>query len=260
MKETIKKIISTNTFEAIIIWTIIVAGIVIWLQTDPILTQTYGSLFEKIDTLILWIFLWEAVLKIYALWRDYFKDNRNIFDFIIVVWSILPVWGSFMPVFRLLRILRVLRLVSVLPKLRSIVDTMLHSIPSMWYVFIILLLTFYIYGVIWVTFFWENDPYFFWNIGNAILSLFAIATFDDRSSIMKISMLWCDMVDYDFATVSCTNPKAQPFTSVIYFLSFVVIAWFIIINLVIWVIFESMEEVKKQREEEERITPLFMKE
>lgn len=250
MRTYIKSIISSKLFEWSIIWTIIVAWIVIWLQTDPYITNTYWWLLRKIDTCVLWIFMIEAVLKIYALRMNYFKDNRNNFDFIIVVWSLLPFWWSFIPVIRLLRILRVLRLVSVLPKLRAIVDTLIHSIPSMWYVFIILLLTFYIYAVIWVTFFWENDPYYFWDIGKAILSLFAIATFDDRLSIMKINMIWCDLVEYTHSTAPCLSPRAQPIKSILYFLSFVVVAWFIIINLVIWVIFESMEEVKKKREGE----------
>jgi voltage-gated sodium channel len=97
------------------------------------------------------VFVAELALRLLACWPRpgrFFRDGWNVFDFVIVALSLLPVAGSFATVGRLARLLRVTRLVSVSPDLRLIIGTMLRSIPSMGNVALLLGLLVYVYAII----------------------------------------------------------------------------------------------------------------
>lgn len=117
------------------------AGILVGLETYDGIVASYGSIINVLDKLILGVFILEIVIKMGAHGGkplDYFKDPWNIFDFTIVVVCLLPVQGQFVAVLRLARILRVLKLVTAVPKLQILVGALLKSIPSMFYVSILL--------------------------------------------------------------------------------------------------------------------------
>ena len=253
--KAIRDIVDSNWFNKFIIWTIVIAGIVVGIQTYGDRVANWQGLLDNLDMIILLIFTVEAILKLIAYKLDYFKDSWNIFDFIIVVIC----WAAFfMPnidagvvaVFRLARVLRVFRLVSALPKLRVLVDAMLKSIPSMGYVGLLLLLLFYIYGVMGVFLFKINDPIRFGDLGTSILTLFQITTMEGWTDILYANMHGCDHAVYGLD--NCETPVAQPASAVIYFVSFVMIGTMIVMNLFIGVIMNSMDEVQKEQSLEER--------
>lgn len=251
----LKEIVESKWFNNGILWTILAAGIIVGIQTYGDRVGEWQGLLHNLDILILWIFTIEAVLKLLVYKLDYFKDSWNVFDFVIV----LTCWAAyFMPnidagvvaVFRLARVLRVFRLVSALPKLRVIVDAMLKSIPSMGYVGLLLLLLFYIYGVMGVFLFKVNDPIRFGDLGTSILTLFQITTMEGWTDILYANMHGCDHAVYGLD--NCETPVAQPAAAVIYFVSFVMVGTMIVLNLFIGVIMNSMDEVQREQKLEEQ--------
>ena len=169
---------NSEYFNRFIIATILLAGVVVGAQTYPNFAQENGHILSFLDRVILIIFTLEASIKILAEGKNpfnYFKNPWNIFDFTIVAACLLEPFlafgGAFLPVLRLARILRVLRLVTAIPKLQLLVTCLLKSLPSMFYVSILLFLLFYIYGAMAVFLFGENDPIHFRNLQTSILSL-----------------------------------------------------------------------------------------
>ena len=151
MSSTCKSIVNSKIFQRLILVTILLAGVVVGIQTYKAFAREHAIVLNTLDSFILGIFVIEAVIKILAEGnrpQNYFRNPWNIFDFIIVVACLLgPVinlGADFLPVLRLARILRVLRLVSAIPKLQLLVSCLLRSLPSMFYVSILLFLLFYI--------------------------------------------------------------------------------------------------------------------
>jgi voltage-gated sodium channel len=132
---------------------------------------------------------------------------------------------------RLARLLRVTRLVSVFPELRLVVSTMLRSIPSMGHVIIMLGLLLYVYGVLGVAVFRDQDPERWGSLGMALLTLFQMLTLEG----------WVEIQD----RVLESHPWAW-----IYFASFVFIGVFVVVNLFIAVVINNLETVKLEEQAE----------
>jgi len=242
-------------FKSFIICTILLAALVVGMQTYRDFAQEYSTILSALDCFILIVFSFEAIIKILANGRQpfsYFKNPWNVFDFLIVVACLLEPFldlgGEFLPVLRLARILRVLRLVTAIPKLQLLVTCLLKSLPSMFYVSILLFLLFYIYGTLAVFFYGENDPVHFRNLETSILTLFRVVTLEDWTDVMYINMYGSDAYGYseeDFLLWE-PLPSASPLGAAIFFVSFVLIGTMIVLNLVIGVIMNSMDESNKE--------------
>lgn len=233
-------------FQNAVIGVIVMAGILVGLETYGSITSAYGPILHVLDQLVLWIFVAEAVIKILAHgnqpWR-YFQDPWNVFDFTIVAVCFLPFHAEFIAVLRLARILRVFKLVTALPRLQLIVSALLRSIPSMVYVIILLLLHFYIYAVLGTFSFGANDPFHFGSLQRSMLTLFQIVTLEGWADILSINMYGCDRFGYESMMEQCTNPSAAPVGAVLFFVSFILLGTMIILNLFIGVIMNAMGEV-----------------
>ncbi|MDG1139490.1 MAG: ion transporter [Opitutales bacterium] len=251
MSLTCKSIVNSKFFQWVILVTIILAGVVVGIQTFKEFAMEHAIVLHTLDSIILGVFVIEAVIKILAEGnrpQNYFKNPWNIFDFSIVVACLLgPVihfGADFLPVLRLARILRVLRLVSAVPKLQLLVSCLLRSLPSMFYVSILLFLLFYIYGTMAVFLYAENDPIHFRNLQTSILSLFRIVTLEDWTDVMYINMYGSENYGYNSNDLGKWTPisSASPLGAALFFVSFVLIGTMIVLNLVIGVIMNSMEE------------------
>ena len=251
MSSNCKSIVNSKFFQRLILVTILLAGVVVGVQTFKAFAGEHAIVLNTLDSFILGIFMIEAVIKILAEGnrpQNYFKNPWNVFDFIIVVACLLgPVihlGADFLPVLRLARILRVLRLVSAIPKLQLLVSCLLRSLPSMFYVSILLFLLFYIYGTMAVFLFAENDPIHFRNLQTSILSLFRVVTLEDWTDVMYINMYGSENYGYSSNDLAKWSPisSASPLGGALFFVSFVLIGTMIVLNLVIGVIMNSMDE------------------
>ncbi|MEZ4225609.1 MAG: ion transporter [Polyangiaceae bacterium] len=251
MVEVCRSIAESARFQSFITWVIVLAGVLVGVETYPSMLQAHGDLLHGLDKVVLGIFVLEIGIKMMAEgkrpWR-YFHDSWNVFDFVIVAAAFLPVGSQYVTVLRLARLLRVLRLVRALPKLQLLVAALLKSIPSMGYVSLLLFLLFYVYGVAGVFMFGQNDPVHFSSLQLAMVSLFRAVTLEDWTDLMYIQMYGCDNYGYD-GNPSCTAPQAYPVVGALYFISFVLIGTMIILNLFIGVIMNGMAEAQKESEE-----------
>ena len=247
-----RQVAESAWFQNFITVVILAAGVVVGIETYPEMVEAYGAVLHGANWLILAIFIVEIIVKVTAEgskpWR-YFMDPWNVFDFIIVALCLLPVDASFVAVLRLARVLRVLKLVTAIPKLQILVGALLKSIPSMFYVSLLLGLLFYLYATTAVFFFGENDPIHFKNLQLSMLSLFRAVTLEDWTDLMYINMYGCENYGYDGSEALCTNSSAQPVFASVFFVSFVLSGTMVILNLFIGVIMNGMEEAAAEAEE-----------
>jgi voltage-gated sodium channel len=258
MQPVLAKTADSAWFQNFVTAVILLAGVVVGIETYPAAVERYGSVLHGMNNIILWIFVAEIAIKMGAHgrrpWR-YFLDPWNVFDFLIVAVCFMPINAQYVTVLRLARLLRVLKLVRALPKLQVLVGALLKSIPSMVYVSVLLFLLFYLYGVAGTFMFAENDPVHFRNLQLSMLSLFRAVTLEDWTDLMYINMYGAANYGYDAATLAEWNPvsRAMPVGAALFFVSFVLMGTMIILNLFIGVIMNGMDEAQKEAEEAELI-------
>jgi voltage-gated sodium channel len=239
LSEKCARIAAAPLFNQIIIGLILLNGVVVGLETSRWMVERAADLLQGINQFILAAFVVEALIKIVAHgnrpWR-YFASGWNCFDFSIIVLSLIPAAGPLATLARLVRVLRVLRLVSAFPELRLLVDTLLRSLPSMFHIALLMSIIFYIYAVAGYFLFHEIDPTHWRSLPIALLSLFRIVTFEDWTDIMYTAM------------------EVMPWAWV-YFVSFVVMGAFVMINLFIGVVLNNLQEAKLRRLDELCLPP-----
>ena len=236
MKAFAKRIVEARWFEPWMIGLILFNGVLIGLETSQEFVATYGGWLHLGNDIILGIFIIEVVLKLAAVaprFGLYFGNGWNLFDFTVVVLSLIPATGEFALVARLVRVLRVLRLVSAVPQLRLIVATLVRSIPSMGHVILLMSIIFYIYAVTGFHLFREHDAAHWGTLGAALLTLFQMVTLEG----------WVEVMD--------TAMEAYRW-SWVYFVSFVLIGTFVMLNLFIAVVINNLDASKAAELEELR--------
>ena len=226
-----RRVTEATAFEAAIIAIIVINAVLLGVGTSPTLDREYGDLITIVFQVSLAAFIVEALLKMAASKpraAGYFRDAWNVFDFLVVVFALVPATGQLAMVARLARLLRVLRLVSVNKDLRLIVTALVRSIPSVGHVIMLMSVIVYIYAIIGYHLFSEHDPENWRNLGVSVLTLFNIITLEGWTVVMFTAME--------------VNPLAW-----IYFVSFVVMGTFVVINLFIGIIINNLDDAKLER-------------
>lgn len=236
IQKKIHQLVSSSSFEKVIIGLILLNALILGLETSAELQRDYGKAFALVQSIILAAFIFEAILKITAVAPRihlYFTNGWNLFDFSVIVLSLLPSTGELAMIARLARLLRVLRLISTIPELRLIVTTLMRSIPSMGHVMMLMSIIFYIYAIAGYHLFHQHDPQHWGSLGVSALSLFRVVTLEDWTDLMYIAL-----EKYDWAWV--------------YFISFIFVGTFVIINLFIAVVINNLEKSKAEELEKLR--------
>lgn len=222
-----------NVFANFILTVVFLNAIVIGLQSFPETDAAYGALFRGLDLLFLTIFTVEVVLKLIVYRTSYFKDGWNLFDFVVVVASLLFMGSQFVSVLRILRVLRVLRMISSIPSLRRIITSLFMAVPTIGNIALLMLIVFFIFGVTGTAFFAELSPDYFGDLSKSLITLFQIATFDDWANIYRPiaeSMPW----------------------SLLYFVTFIFAAVFVMLNLVVGEIVNNAAKIQEDVAEIEK--------
>ena len=131
------------------------------------------------DSIILSIFTCEVVAKIAAegcFPLNYFRDSWHVFDFVVVIFCYVREVQAHATMLRLLRLLRVLKVLKAFPELNIIVQSVIGSLPSLGYTSLLIILMFYLFGILAVMWFGANDPHHFGTLHVSILSLWRSAT------------------------------------------------------------------------------------
>ena len=229
-REKVKQFVEKNSVQNFIIALIIFNSITIGMETSSAIMNSFGNILLLIDKIILAIFVLEITLKLYAYGFSFFKSGWNIFDFSIVAIALLPASGT-LAVLRSLRIFRSLRLLKNLPKLRFIVEALLHSLPSLGWIFVLLALVFYVFAVIGTKLFGAAYPEWFGNLGASMFSLFQIMTLEGWAEISREIM------------------KEFPLSN-IYFVIFILLASYTTLNIFIAIVVNTMSEVQQKTSKE----------
>ena len=206
---------------------IVINAALLGLETAPVLMGGWGALIGDADVVILGIFTIEIALRIAAHGRAFWRDPWSVFDFVIVTISLAAI-GSPLSVLRALRVLRVLHLISVVPRLRRVVQTLLHSLPGIGSIVLLLVLLIYVSSVMATELFGREFPQWFGTLGQSMYSLFQIMTLESWSmGIVR--------------PVMEAHPLAWMF-----FVPFVLIVGFAVLNLFIAVVVDSMQQLHRE--------------
>ncbi|MET0122883.1 MAG: ion transporter [Candidatus Thiodiazotropha sp. 6PLUC9] len=212
-------------FETFVILVIVISALMIGAKTYPI-PETAAKALRLLDIGITIFFLVEIIIRLLAEHsiKRFFTKAWNVFDFLIVTASLIPVDDSEAALLgRLLRIFRVLRLVSIIPELRVLLNAFVKAIPRMGYVSLLMFIIFYIYAAMGSMFFHNINPELWSNITIAMLTLFRIATFEDWTDVMYETM------------------EVFPL-SWFFYLSFIFIVAFVFLNMMIGIVLETLQQ------------------
>ena len=217
-----EKIIKSSWFEKLIIAVIILNAVTLGLETNTHFSSDTLKFLKLIDGSFLVVFVIELVMKMWVYRSRFFHDAWRIFDFIIVGVACLPSSGSF-SLLRSLRILRALRMISVVPSLKKVVNGLLVAIPGLGAVVVIIGIIFYVGAVMATKLFGGEFEAWFGSIGKSAYSLFQIMTLESWS-------------------MGIVRPVMEKFPYAwLYFLPFILVTTFTMLNLFIAVIVNAMQ-------------------
>ena len=222
------RLVAARAFNIVIVVTILATAAGLGVETSLSLGARFGAVIHLVYDVTLAVFALEAAIKLTAVaprFGRYFGDGWNLFDFTVLVLACLPDAGDFALIARLARLLRVLRVVTVAPQLRLIVSTLIRSLPGLGHVMLLLSVVYYVYAVAGVHLFRDHDPEHWRSLGIALLTLFRVMTLEDWTDVMYVAMELHSM-------------------SWLFFVSFVMLAAVIMINLVIAVVINNLHDAR----------------
>ncbi|NQW01376.1 MAG: ion transporter [Rhodospirillales bacterium] len=227
LRQRIGDYAESNRCQYAITVLILLNAVILGVETFPTIAASYGWLLEPMDKIILAIFIVEIAAKFLYRGLGFFKNGWNVFDFLVVAIALVPATGPF-AIVRALRIFRALRLISIVPQMRTVVQAFIGAIPGMLSIVALILLIFYVSAVLTTNLFGADFPAWFGHIGRSMYSLFQIMTLESWSmGIVRPVM------------------ELHPYAWV-FFVPFILLTSFAVINLFIGVIVDSMQTQHRQ--------------
>ena len=223
----IRKFVECRPFQWAILAVILFNSILFGLETSREMMQSHGVALQRLDQICLWIFVAELSLKIAAYGLGFPRDPWNVFDFLIVAVSFAPDMGMLSSV-RLFRVLRIFKLVSGMRHMRIIISAILRSLPGVSWAGMLLLLVYYVYGIIGTNLFGSTFPAWFGSLGKSVYSLFQIMTLESWS-------------------MGIARPVIEKFPYAwVFFVSYILLSSFIVMNIVVGIVLNSIGDSFKK--------------
>ncbi|MGC9378327.1 ion transporter [Streptomyces sp. MH13] len=163
--------------------------------------------------------------------RAFFKDPWNLFDLAVVLCAFLPFLRENSTVLRLLRLARVLRTARFLPQLRVMLVAVARSLPGTLSFLLVGALLLYVYAMVGWVFFGRHDPEHYGSLGRAALTLFLLMTLDGIGDAVHAGL---DISRW----------------SLLYYASYVLLASFVLVNVLIGVVITSLDEARHMDQDE----------
>ena len=222
-KSSFLRVRNNDYFEGFVIFVILLSAIAVGFRTyEESFDPEFFLYLSYLDYFITFVFLTEIVIRMVAekSLLDFFKSAWNVFDFIIVVISLIPIESlDSILLARLVRVFRLLRLVSFIPQFRILIESFLVAIPRVGYILLFMFVEFYIFAAIGSILFAEISPMHWGNVGLAMLTLFQTATLEGWPDLMYQSL------------------EVQSF-SWIFFVVFIILNSLVFMNMIIGVIID----------------------
>jgi voltage-gated sodium channel len=222
LRQQTDRFLNRPLVQGAILALIIINAVLLGLETSASVMAHAGEWVRMADKAILSVFVVEIVARLYVHRLAFFRDPWSVFDFAVVGIALVPASGPF-AVLRALRVLRVLRVLTIVPSMRRVVGALLSAIPGLLSIALVLLLVFYVFGVIATHLFGQHFPEWFGHLGRSLYTLFQVMTLESWS--MGISRPVMEEVPYAWA----------------FFIVFILFATFTMLNLFIAIIVNAMQ-------------------
>ncbi len=222
------RIADSDAFTFFILGVILVNAGVLALETYESIDREAGGLLETVNDVCLWIFVAELIIRFVAVSANparFFSNGWNVFDFIVVAAAFVPGLRENATLLRLARLLRVVRVFRLLPDLRVFVVAVGRSLPAVGTLALMTLVVLFLYGMVGWVLFHEDDPQRFANIGESMLTMFVGLTLENLP----------DNIDRGRAITEWAVP---------FWVSFALLAAFLLFNLFIGIVINSLEEAR----------------
>jgi voltage-gated sodium channel len=223
------RLVESPWFTTAIIAVIVANAVVLGLQTYDGIVRDHGDTLELLNDVFLAVFVVELTLRVAAYGRrpqDFFRSGWNIFDFVVVAAAFVPGLRSNSTLLRIARLARVIRVVRLLPDLRVLLTAVVRSLPPLGSMVVLVTVILFVYGMIGWLIFGDERPGEWGNIGDAMLTLFVLLTLESFPQQLDRGM------------------EIHPW-SWVYFVSFALVAAFIVLNVLIGIVLNSMEEARE---------------
>jgi voltage-gated sodium channel len=234
------RIADSTHFEFLTVGVILVNAVVLGAETYDSVAGRWGDTLHTLNDLCLAYFAVEIAIRLTAHWPRpgrFFTTPWNVFDFVVVGAAFVPGIRENATLLRVVRLLRIFRLVSVLPEMRVLVYGLVRSIAPLGSMALLTLLMLYVYAMLgWIAF-GDADPERWGTVGAGMLTLFSVLTLEGWPEVQRAAL---DI-----------HPWAW-----IYFVSFVLLSSFVLANMLIAVVINSVEDARAQVAEEDRLRDL----
>lgn len=224
LRERLRSQLETPGLQHAVVALILVNAALLGLETAPAVMAEVGSAILLLDRAILALFVVEIAARLYVHRFAFWRDPWSVFDFAVVAIALVPASGPF-AVLRALRVLRVLRLLTIVPSMRRVVGALLAAIPGLGAIVLVLGIIYYVFAVIATNLFAATHPDWFGTLGASFYTLFQIMTLESWS-------------------MGIARPVMESFPYAwIFFVAFILVATFTMLNLFIAIIVNAMQGV-----------------
>uniref|UniRef100_A0A8C1K8N6 Sodium channel protein n=1 Tax=Cyprinus carpio TaxID=7962 RepID=A0A8C1K8N6_CYPCA len=262
-------LVSKQAFDITIMMLIILNMITMMVETDE-QSARMETILNNINLAFIVTFTTECLIKIFALRCYFFTISWNIFDFVVVILSIVGivladiiekyfVSPTLFRVIRLARIGRVLRLIRAAKGIRTLLFALMMSLPALFNIGLLLFLVMFIYAIFGMANFAYvkkqggiDDMFNFETFGNSIICLFQITTsagWDNLlDPILNNSPEECSSSYINTGTNTkgnCGNPSV----GITFFVSYIIISFLIVVNMYIAIILENFSVATEESTE-----------
>ncbi|MDR7380808.1 ion transporter [Promicromonospora iranensis] len=231
VRERLRRLVEHRWFQRTVLGVIIANAVVLGLET-AFVAGPADQVLQVIDDAMLWFFVAEILLRLVAHGLRFFRDPWNVFDLVVVGIALIPATGP-MSVLRALRILRVLRLADSVPSMKRVVNGLVAAVPGMGSVGALLVLAMYVSVVIATNLYGAIAPEHFGDLGTSAFTLFQVMTGE----------AWPEIAD---------DVMRQEPTAWLFFVVFILVVSFAVLNLFIAVVVSGMESIDELAEHEEQ--------
>jgi voltage-gated sodium channel len=229
--------LADNTAFNVAIFAVIIANaVVLGMETYPGAVREAGGLLSALNDAFLGVFVVELAIRLTAFGgrpAGFFRSGWNVFDFVVVLAAFLPGLRENSTLLRIARLARVLRIVRLLPDLRVLVTAIWRSLPGVASLTVLAVVTLFIYGMIGWTIFDDHAPSQYGTIGNAMLTLFVMLSLENLPDNIALGR---ELSDW----------------TILYFVSYALVAAFLLFNILIGIVINSLEEARAIEHARER--------
>ncbi|MCL2423339.1 MAG: ion transporter [Micrococcales bacterium] len=233
MRLRVTRLVEHDWFDKVIMTVIVINAVVLGMETSQSVMERHEHTLTTLNHVFIGIYVAEMILKLVAYRLTYFRSGWNVFDFVIVMTSLAPTGGVFsgLRILRILRVLRILRLVSGLKPLRKIVSSISRSLPGIGWTVLLMMIVYYVFAIVGIHLFREDAPDRFDTLGAAFATLFQLTTLDNWETIV---VPLADVHGWAWA----------------YFLLFIIMTSFVLINVILGIVVDSLNLQTKDDEAE----------